>query len=123
MGKMYFTKEHEWILVDGDEAQIGITPYAVKALGQIVFVELPVVDTIVDKGDSFAVVESVKAASDIYMPIYGKVIRVNEELEDAPQLLNEEEYVPIAVIEDFEEVELDELMNESEYEEYVATLK
>ena len=84
----YFTDEHEWIDVDGDAATVGITDYAQGQLGDIVFVELPAVGTAVEKGKDAAVVESVKAASDVFAPIDGKVTETNAALEDDPSLVN-----------------------------------
>ena len=84
----YFTDEHEWIDVDGDTATVGITDYAQEQLGDIVFVELPAPGKALEKGDDAAVVESVKAASDIYAPIDGKVTEANEDLEEDPALVN-----------------------------------
>jgi len=84
-----YTEEHEWIEVEGEVATVGITVHAQEALGDITFVELPEVGRTVEKGDSFAVVESVKAASDVYAPLPGEVVEVNGELEDNPQLVNE----------------------------------
>ena len=84
----YFTEDHEWIKVDGDEGTVGISAYAAKALGDVVFVELPDVGTEFDKGDEAAVVESVKAASEVYTPVGGEVTAVNEALEDAPETVN-----------------------------------
>ena len=84
----YFTEEHEWIDVDGESATVGITDYAQEQLGDIVFVELPEVGTVVEKGKDAAVVESVKAASDVYAPISGEVMEANAALEDDPALVN-----------------------------------
>lgn len=84
----YFTEDHEWIKVDGDTGTVGISAYAAKALGDVVFVELPDVGTEFEKGDEAAVVESVKAASEVYAPIGGEVTAVNEALEDAPETVN-----------------------------------
>jgi len=84
----YFTEEHEWIDVEGDTATVGITDYAQGQLGDIVFVELPDVGTVVEKGKDAAVVESVKAASDVYAPISGEVMEANAALEDDPALVN-----------------------------------
>ena len=84
----YFTEDHEWIKVDGDTGTVGISAYAAKALGDVVFVELPDVGAELDKGDEAAVVESVKAASEVYAPIGGEVTAVNEALEDAPETVN-----------------------------------
>jgi glycine cleavage system H protein len=84
----YFTEEHEWIDVEGDSATVGITDYAQEQLGDIVFVELPDVGAMLDKGGDAAVVESVKAASDVYSPITGEVTEANGALEDEPALVN-----------------------------------
>lgn len=84
----YFTDEHEWIDVEGESATVGITDYAQEQLGDIVFVELPSVGTVLDKGGDAAVVESVKAASDVYAPISGEVTEGNDALEDEPALVN-----------------------------------
>ena len=84
----YFTEEHEWIDVEGDTATVGITDYAQEQLGDIVFVELPDVGTLVEQGGDAAVVESVKAASDVYAPISGEVTEANGGLEDDPALVN-----------------------------------
>jgi len=84
----YFTDEHEWIDVEGDSATVGITDYAQEQLGDIVFVELPDVGSMLDKGGDAAVVESVKAASDVYAPITGEVTEGNGALEDEPGLVN-----------------------------------
>ncbi len=84
----YFTDEHEWIDVEGDTATVGITDYAQEQLGDIVFVELPEVGAMVEKGKDAAVVESVKAASDVYAPITGEVTEANDALEDDPALVN-----------------------------------
>ncbi len=85
---MRFTKDHEWVEVDGDGATIGITAYAAEQLGDVVFVELPDVGKQVKAGDTLAVVESVKAASDVYAPVSGEVVAVNTGLPDAPETVN-----------------------------------
>lgn len=85
---IYFTEDHEWIAVDGDIGTVGISPYAAGQLGDVVFVELPDVEAEFDKGDEAAVVESVKAASEVYAPVGGEVTEVNGKLEDAPETVN-----------------------------------
>src|SRR5260370_18808683 len=85
-----YTKEHEWVKVEGDTGTIGITFHAQKELGDIVYVDLPKVGSIAEKGKSFGSVESVKAVSDIYAPVSGEVVEVNEELATAPEKLNED---------------------------------
>ena len=84
----FFTKDHEWIAVEGSEATVGITQYAQSQLGDITFVEVPAVAATVAKGDSASVVDSVKAASDVYAPVSGTVTLVNAALEDQPELVN-----------------------------------
>ena len=89
---LYFTKDHEWIRVEGDTATVGISDHAQGQLGDLVYVELPGVGDDVEAGNAVAVVESVKAASDVYAPVSGKVIRVNEKLADSPETINEDAY-------------------------------
>ncbi len=88
MSKTYFTTDHEWITINGDIATVGITDHAQEQLGDLVFVELPDVGKIVSQGDDAIVVESVKAASDVYAPISGEVVEVNETVSDEPNLVN-----------------------------------
>jgi len=90
--ELKFLSTHEWVLVDGDKATIGISDHAQELLGDLVFVELPEVGSAVSAGDTVAVVESVKAASDTYAPVSGEVIEVNEELEDSPERINDDPY-------------------------------
>lgn len=87
-----YTKEHEWLRLDGDEATVGITTYAAEQLGDIVFVELPEVGRSLEQFATFGVVESVKAVSDLYAPISGEVVAVNEALADRPELVNQDPY-------------------------------
>lgn len=116
-----YSKEHEWVKVEGNKAYVGITDYAQDSLGEIVFVELPEVGASLDAGDVLGVVESVKAASDVYSPIAGRVIEVNEALSDDPSLLNKDPYENwIAVLEIEDESFLDSLMDASQYEEFCA---
>jgi glycine cleavage system H protein len=90
--ELLYTKEHEWIRVEGEKAYIGITDFAQHALGSIVYVELPEVDSEVSEGDTFGTIESVKAASDVFMPIDGKILEVNEAIVDNPELVNEDAF-------------------------------
>jgi len=90
MPTTYYSEDHEWIAVDGDTGTVGITDYAQEQLGDVVFVELPEIGRTVIKGDDMAVVESVKAASEIYAPVGGEVVAVNEALEDNPAAVNED---------------------------------
>jgi glycine cleavage system H protein len=120
-----YSKEHEWVLVEGGVATVGITDYAQDQLGDIVFVELPAVGDKVSKEDAFGVVESVKAVSDIYAPVSGKVLEVNDDLPENPEMLNEDPYGDgwIIKIEMSDPEELDDLMTAAEYEQYVAEEK
>jgi len=88
MSKVYYTEDHEWIRLEGDEAIVGITDYAQEQLGDIVYVELPETGSKVAKGDSFIVVESVKAASDVFAPVSGEILAINDSLERDPALIN-----------------------------------
>lgn len=90
--ELKYTKDHEWVRIEGDSAVIGITHYAQSSLGDVTFVELPDEGDSFGKGDSFSVVESVKAASDIYMPFEGEVLEVNTALDDAPEQVNSNPY-------------------------------
>lgn len=120
----YFTDEHEWIDVEGEIATVGITDYAQEQLGDIVFVELPVEGATFDKGDDAAVVESVKAASDVYAPISGEVVEANGALEDEPALVNSdaEEDGWFFKLRITDATELEGLMTESAYKKFVASL-
>jgi glycine cleavage system H protein len=118
---LLYTSEHEWIRVNGDQVYLGITDYAQHHLGDIVFVELPELDAAVISGDSIAVVESVKAVSSVYSPVGGTVVENNEELEDSPELLNEDPYTNhIAVININNPDELEDLMSPAAYEAFCA---
>lgn len=118
---LFYTKDHEWIKVEGNIGVVGIADYAQHHLGDIVYVELPEVDDELAKEDSFAAVESVKAASDIYVPASGKVIAINEELIDDPALLNADAFENWMIkIELSDKAELDELMTSEDYEKFLA---
>ena len=121
---LFFTKEHEWIRVDGDVATVGISNHAQEALGDIVFAEVPDAGRSLSKGDDAAVVESVKAASDVYAPVGGEVIEGNSALADDPALINRD---PEGVgwffkLKLSDASELDGLMDEAAYREWVKTL-
>ena len=120
----YFTKEHEWIEVAGGEATVGITDYAQGQLGDITFVELPGEGSSVGKGDSAAVVDSVKAASDVYSPVTGTVSAINDALADTPELVNSaaesDGWLWKMALSD--DAELGALMDEAAYKDYVAGL-
>ena len=119
MENCLYTKEHEWVRVDLDTVLIGITDYAQHAMGEIVYVELPEDDAAYEQGEAFGVVESVKAASDIYMPLSGTVVKVNTELEDDPGLINSDPYQNwIVGVKLNDSKQLDGLMNAVEYEQF-----
>lgn len=120
--ELKYSRDHEWIKLEGNRARIGITDYAQSQLGDVVFVEVPVLDSQVAAGASFSVVESVKAVSDIYAPVSGAVVEVNESLTDSPEIMNEDPYGEgwLAVIEISEEMDLNELLSSEEYEKLIA---
>lgn len=120
---MKFAASHEWVLDNGDgTVTVGISDHAQEQLGDVVFVELPEVGREVEAGEEFSLVESVKAASDIYSPVSGEVVAVNEELEDAPETVNEEAFEGgwIAKIKLSDSAELDNLLDAAAYEAKVA---
>ena len=121
---MRFTKDHEWVEVVGDIATVGITAYAAEQLGDVVFVELPDVGKTVKAGDPLAVVESVKAASDVYAPISGEVVEVNGDLPGAPETVNSmpEKDGWFAKIKLSNPAEVDALMDKAAYEQFLGTL-
>ena len=121
---LFFTKEHEWIRVDGNIGTVGISDHAQEALGDIVFVEVPESGRSLRKGDEAAVVESVKAASDVYTPISGSVIEGNQAIADDPALVNRDPESAgwFFKIEIGDAGELDGLMSEADYREWVKTL-
>lgn len=118
---LFYSKDHEWVKVDGEVALIGITDFAQEHLGDIVYVELPEVDDELAKEDAFSAVESVKAAADVYIPVSGKVIAVNEALIDDPALINVGPYENwIIKVELSDKTQLEELMTSEEYEKFLA---
>ena len=121
---MKFTKEHEWVRLDGEVATVGISKHAADALGDVVFVEVPEVGKTVSKGDSFAVVESVKAASDVYAPVSGEVVEANDALSTAPETVNSAAQADgwFAKIKVSDASELDGLMDQAAYDEFLKTL-
>jgi glycine cleavage system H protein len=122
-GLMY-TKDHEWAKVDGDVATIGITDHAQEQLGELVFVELPEVGKEFAARKEIAVVESSKAAGDVYCPVAGKVTQVNDELNTRPELINEDCYAGgwICKMQISDKAPLDDLMDAKQYKEYLETL-
>ena len=119
---MLCTKTHEYVLEEGENYAVGITDYAIEQLGDIVFIELPEVGSTFSKNEAFATIESVKAASEIYMPISGEVVEVNEEIVDSPELLNDESYDNkwfVKIKSDADQVEFADLMDYSDYKEEI----
>lgn len=121
---MRFTKDHEWVAVEGDVATVGITAYAAEQLGDVVFVEVPEVGKAVKQGEGLAVVESVKAASDVYAPVSGEVVEANTALSDAPETVNS---VPeaggwFAKLKLSNPSEVEALMDRDAYEAFLSTL-
>ena len=109
---------HEWVLEEGDKCTIGLTDYAVEQLGDVVFVELPEIGSEFAKNEVFATIESVKAASEIYMPVGGKVVEVNEELINSPEIINEDPYEKGWLIKIESETLADDTVGLLEYEDY-----
>jgi glycine cleavage system H protein len=120
--ELKYSEEHEWVRVEGNKAYIGITDFAQSELGDIVFVELPEDGDDVEQDQPFGSVESVKTVSELYAPLSGKILEVNTELEDAPELVNESPYEKawMIVIEMSDESELDKLMSAEAYEKLVS---
>ena len=119
--KILYTKEHEWVVVKDNIVWVGISDYAQNELGDVVFVDLPELGDVVEEGEGFAVVESVKAVSDIYAPVSGEIVTINEELEDSPELINESPLDRGWLV----EIKVDgvaqtgDLMNQQEYEAFL----
>ena len=124
MSLLKFSKDHEWVKVIGDEGTVGISAYAQEALGDVVFIELPESGAMVAKGDEVAVVESVKAASEIYAPVSGQITAINFELEADPSVVNNSPFDEgwFFKIKISDPGELESLMDESEYEAYLKDL-
>ena len=120
----YYTKEHEWIKIEGSLAKLGITDYAQSSLGDITFVELPAAETECKQFEQIATVESVKAASDVYSPVSGKVKQINKDLESNPELVNQSPYEKgwFLTIEISDESEKDKLLTSQQYKEYLKEL-
>ena len=122
---VYYTSEHEWVAVAGDVGTVGITDYAQHALGDVVFVEVPDVGKVIAKGGEAAVVESVKAASEVYSPVAGEVVEANQDLADAPALVNEspEDRAWFFKIRLSNPGDLDGLMDRAAYDEFLKGLE
>ncbi len=118
---LYYSESHEWVKVEGNIAIIGITDFAQHAMGDLSYVDMPEVDDEVEAGEEFGAVESVKAASDLFSPVTGTVVEINEALEDAPELLNEDAFANwIMKVEMSDPMELDALMDAAAYEAMCA---
>ena len=124
MSEVRYSKDHEWVKVDGDTATVGITHYAQEQLGDVVFVELPEIGKKVEQGKELATVESVKAASEVYAPISGEVVEVNSALTDAPATVNEEAQGKgwFAKLKIADKGQLAGLMDEAAYKKFVEGL-
>jgi len=116
-----YTRDHEWIRIEGDKGEIGITDHAQQALGDIVFAELPEIEDEIEAGDEFGSVESVKAVSSLFMPVSGRIIAVNTELKDSPELINEECYDDgwVIRIQLLNPEDTAELLSSSDYEDFL----
>jgi len=119
-----YTKEHEWVKIDGNLATIGITDYAQESLGDITFIELPGIGDGVEQFKEFTTVESVKAASDVYAPLSGKIVKINEKLKSSPEVINQSPYRSgwFVVIEINDEKEKENLLSPEKYEKYLEEL-
>ena len=115
-----YSREHEWVLVEDNTATVGITDYAQEQLGDVVFVELPAVGDKVTKDEAFGVVESVKAVSDVYAPVSGTVLEINDDLPESPDMINEDPYGDgwIVKIEIIDPTDLDDLLDAEAYRQY-----
>ncbi|WP_173915726.1 glycine cleavage system protein GcvH [Halobacillus sp. Marseille-Q1614] len=118
---LLYSEEHEWVKKEGDKVRIGITDFAQSELGDIVFVELPEEGDTVEADEPFGSVESVKTVSELYAPVSGKVVEINEELEDSPEFVNESPYEKawMIVVEPSDSSEMEELMSAEDYEEMI----
>jgi glycine cleavage system H protein len=118
---LVYTKDHEWIRIDEELAVVGITDYAQSELGDIVYVELPEIGTEINQGDSFGTIEAVKAVSDLYMPLTGEVIEVNESLNNNPEIINKDPYIEgwMIKIKFSDLTEREELLDNNKYENLI----
>ena len=125
MGELRISKSHEWVRIDGDVGTIGITDYAQKELGDIVFIELPSIGATLVQGEKLGTIESTKAASELYSPISGEVVEVNEELNNSPQYINEDSFGRgwMVAVKMKDVSELAALMDEPTYQDFIAKEK
>src|SRR5699024_829542 len=119
---LMYSKEHEWVREEGSDLRIGITEFAQSELGDVVFVELPEVGDTIEIDEPFGSVESVKTVSELYAPVSGKVVEVNEELEDSPEFVNESPYDKawMVIVEPSNDEELDDLLSAEDYEAHIS---
>jgi len=124
--KLYYSKEHEWVRIEGEEAVVGITDYAQKQLHEIVYVEVPKVGANIEQFQTMGTVESVKSVSDIFAPVSGKITKVNEELAESPELLNQDPYskgwLARVNLKDFKK-DLNKLMAAQQYADYIKGME
>src|SRR5699024_9649814 len=120
--ELKYSKEHEWVKIEGNTVTIGITEYAQEELGDIVFVELPETDDDIEEGESFGSVESVKTVSELYAPVSGTVVEINEELEDSPEFVNESPYEKawMVKVKLNDTSQLDDLLSADQYKEMIG---
>ena len=120
---LLYTEDHEWLRIEGDEAYIGITDFAQKELGDIVFVEVETVDEELEKGDAFGTIEAVKTVSDMFMPVRGTVVELNEKVEEEPEIINKDCYGDgwIIKVKIADKTELDDLLDHTAYQENIES--
>ena len=120
---LLYTEDHEWVRVEGDEVFIGITDFAQKELGDIVFVEVETVDEELEKGDAFGTIEAVKTVSDLFMPVGGTVLELNEKIEDEPEVINKDAYGDgwIVKVKLSDSSDLDDLLSPAAYKENIES--
>jgi len=116
-----YTKEHEWVKIDGDLLIVGITDHAQSELGDIIFIEFPDLNQVISKDDPFGTIEAVKTVADLFAPVSGKIIEINQDLEDKPELVNSDPYGEgwIVKITDFDKSQLDALLDSNNYKEII----
>ena len=116
-----YTKEHEWVKIDGDLLMVGITDHAQSELGDIIFIEFPDLNQVISKDEPFGTIEAVKTVADLFAPVSGKIIEINQDLEDNPELVNSDPYGEgwIVKITDFDKSQLDALLDSNNYEEII----
>lgn len=121
-GNLLYTKEHEWVRIDGEQAVIGITDFAQGELGDIVFIEFPEIDDSFGQNDSFGTVEAVKTVSDLFIPVSGSIVEINDKLEDQPELINSDPYGDgwIVKVTPNDKSELDSLLSNEDYKKLIS---